>query len=379
MGKKVLIVGGGPAGSACGIESLEKGLEAVVFERGGFEREKVCGDGLSFDSQRALNYLGVYDEVREMAETIPRAIVHMSNGRELEIEGPFYTLQRSQLDHLLREKVKSKGGEINYETKIEEIMINEEGVQLIDNQERVYEGDVLVLATGANTKLAKSLGFDFPSVNMAAIRGYLPNDFGIKDYLFWINKDIKSGYGWAFPCPDDLLNVGVSSYGDGKSSKKLNASLSKFTKEVGLDESKFIDKPRIWPIRVGLRRGNCVSDRVILVGENIDCTYSISGEGIGKALESGILAAQSMVESNGNYGKEQLLAYEEKVNETMTRFHDGYNKAHNLVKMPFGNILASFLTYTPKTEKILGEIARETLTADELVSPIKLMKTLFRI
>tara|TARA_Y100000310_G_scaffold261214_1_gene270483 strand:- start:5855 stop:6994 length:1140 start_codon:yes stop_codon:yes gene_type:complete len=379
MGKKVLIVGGGPAGSACGIESLRKGLEAVVFEKGESEREKVCGDGLSFDSQSALDYLGVFDEVIERAEEIPRAVVHMPRGKNLEIEGPFYTLRRAQLDRLLRENVESSGGEIKYGTKIDDVTINNGGVQLKDDQGRVYEGDVLVLATGTNTKLAKSLKFDFPSVNTAAIRGYASNESGIKDYSFWINEDIKSGYCWAFPCPDGLLNVGVFSYGDGKSSKKLKASLSKFVEKVGLDESKFIDKPKIWPIRAGLRRSDCVSDRVVLVGENIDCTYHLSGEGIGKALESGILSAQSIAESNGDYRKEQLLAYEEKVNESMARFHDGYNKAHNLVRGPFGNVLPLFLTYVPKTEKILGEIARETLTADQLASPIKLMKTLLRI
>ena len=56
----VLVVGAGPAGSACAQWLAAAGLDVVLADQHNFPRDKVCGDGLIPDSHAALRRLGVY-------------------------------------------------------------------------------------------------------------------------------------------------------------------------------------------------------------------------------------------------------------------------------------------------------------------------------
>ena len=55
----VLIIGGGPAGSAAAITAARAGLNVALFEKGPYGRDKVCGDGLTPRAIAALNDLGI--------------------------------------------------------------------------------------------------------------------------------------------------------------------------------------------------------------------------------------------------------------------------------------------------------------------------------
>ena len=55
----VLVVGAGPAGSACAQMLARAGLHVVLVDQHAFPRDKVCGDGLIPDAHAALRRLGV--------------------------------------------------------------------------------------------------------------------------------------------------------------------------------------------------------------------------------------------------------------------------------------------------------------------------------
>src|SRR4051812_36612398 len=71
----VLIVGGGPAGSACAAFCAKAGLRVLVLEREIFPREKVCGDCLNPSCWPSLERLGVRD-----------AVVRLPHGRLDQVE-----------------------------------------------------------------------------------------------------------------------------------------------------------------------------------------------------------------------------------------------------------------------------------------------------
>ncbi|MBN8492598.1 MAG: FAD-dependent monooxygenase, partial [Burkholderiales bacterium] len=64
----VLVVGAGPAGSACAQMLARGGLRTVLVDQHDFPRDKTCGDGLIPDAHAALRRLGVYDEVMAAAQ-----------------------------------------------------------------------------------------------------------------------------------------------------------------------------------------------------------------------------------------------------------------------------------------------------------------------
>ena len=55
----VIVVGGGPAGSAVAYYLASAGLDVMVLEKTSYPREKVCGDGLTPRAVKALTAMGV--------------------------------------------------------------------------------------------------------------------------------------------------------------------------------------------------------------------------------------------------------------------------------------------------------------------------------
>ncbi|MDM0036016.1 FAD-dependent monooxygenase [Variovorax sp. J22P271] len=60
---EVLVIGAGPAGSACAQVLPAAGLDVLLVDQQAFPRDKTCGDGLIPDAQRALARLGLLDAV----------------------------------------------------------------------------------------------------------------------------------------------------------------------------------------------------------------------------------------------------------------------------------------------------------------------------
>ncbi|MDQ1521421.1 MAG: hypothetical protein QOI55_2494, partial [Actinomycetota bacterium] len=62
-GLDLVVVGAGPAGTACAIAAADLGLDVVVCDKATFPRDKPCGDGLTTAALRLLEALGVRSEV----------------------------------------------------------------------------------------------------------------------------------------------------------------------------------------------------------------------------------------------------------------------------------------------------------------------------
>ncbi len=66
----VLVIGGGPAGSATAILLAERGWSVRVLDKAAFPRPKICGEYLSPEGARALDRLGVLKDV-DAAGAVP--------------------------------------------------------------------------------------------------------------------------------------------------------------------------------------------------------------------------------------------------------------------------------------------------------------------
>ena len=109
----VLVVGAGPAGSACAQMLARAGLHTVLVDQHAFPRDKVCGDGLIPDAHAALRKLGVYDEVMAQAQPAQHVGCIGPRGGRVDVPGSVAVLPRKVLDHILVRAAQRAGAQLH--------------------------------------------------------------------------------------------------------------------------------------------------------------------------------------------------------------------------------------------------------------------------
>jgi geranylgeranyl reductase family protein len=372
---RVLVVGGGPAGSACAIEAAKNGLEVVLFEAGSSDRDKICGDGILPDSQRVLAHFGLLEKVQNSGTYMDKLTLYALRGEQIDFKMPVITLRRSVFDRILRDAAVDAGAKLYQDTSIVKTERTTDGVTAIDSKGNHYKGDVLALATGAKTSLAKEAGFEFGNAQAVAVRGYVRNVRGFEHCLLWFTKDIRPAYAWAAPSPNGLMNVGLGYYFDGQQCNAQNL-LMKFVQTIGKDAigtDEFVEKPKGWPLRSGLR-SDAYGDRTLLLGENAECVFEFTGEGIGKAMQSGIAAANAISVAEQPYDKEQLATYGREL-EKLRPIFDGYSRTKALFGNPISNYaFTKLLQNSSRARDALSDVLCENISPKELFSVKGLVK-----
>src|SRR2546426_7500587 len=112
----VAIIGGGPGGAAAAFHLARRGHDVLVVEKKRYPREKVCGDGLTPRSVRALLDLGMDDEVAGFHRV--KGLRAKAHGLTLELDWPpdhphfppyGCVVPRLDLDMLVAEKAEKAG------------------------------------------------------------------------------------------------------------------------------------------------------------------------------------------------------------------------------------------------------------------------------
>jgi geranylgeranyl reductase family protein len=316
----VLVVGAGPAGSACALWLARAGLDVVLADQHRFPRDKVCGDGLIPDAHAALRRLGVYDEVAAQAQLVRHVRCIGPRGGHTDVPGQLSVLPRKQLDHILCRAAERAGARLLAPARFEAPLLDGERVvgarlRCGDAREQVHEISArwVVLATGAVPQALTAAGLcERHTPSGVALRGYYRHD-GLREritqlQIVW-HPRLRGGYGWIFPAPGGLFNIGTgltASHrrgGDGKGHMRdnnLRAMLSAFAEVYApaqelLAQGEPVGEIKGAPLRFGLCGARWSRPGLLAAGEAIGSTYSFSGEGIGKAMETGLLAAEALL------------------------------------------------------------------------------------
>ena len=364
MGKKILIVGGGPAGCSAGIFLKKAGFEVTLFEKGDANRVKVCGEGLTPESQHMLKKLGVLENVKSVCLEVPLITMFDPDGNPILLRNRCWTVKRSVLDKILRDELLSLGGEVLYSTSIKKVYINDTKAVVEDVNSEKYEGEVLILATGAETSLAGSLGLGSQKGNsMVLMRGYAENTIGCNSLEFYFNKELSHCYAWVFPLPNNLLNIGVDSPKELHSTDDIVDLMDRFRNILNKKYKGRLGDIGIykkWIINSGLEKKKIFSDRALLCGENIHSTYSFSGEGIAPALKTGFYAASAIIEARGDYSRAGLSSYKEKIENGIGPTHKIYNIMYRILGTTVGfRIVSWFLRRSKRAKKLVEGVIDE--------------------
>ena len=282
----VLVVGGGPAGSATAHNLASAGASVLLADKATFPRDKPCGGGLT---ARAFRRCPV-DPTPVVEEEVDLVELRFRYGDRVErtAHAPvIYMTQRRRLDAFLLDAARAKGVEVREGARVE-----------LGEQTRVdgspIQVDVVVGADGANGTTARTLGLGAGIVHGVALEGNVPYTSLLRDRYrrraVVELADIPGGYGWVFP-KGDHVNVGVGAWQE--EGPRLREHLARTCEAHGL---RFEALEHLRGHRLPLRPPGITiaSERALLVGDAAGLIDPVSGDGMYECFVSAALAAAAI-------------------------------------------------------------------------------------
>jgi menaquinone-9 beta-reductase len=330
-----VVIGAGPAGAAAAIRLASEGTSVLLLDRYSFPRDKVCGDALIPDALNALRRLRLEDRVGQAGSRFRSSRVFSPSRLDFEFNGSFVCIPRLELDELLVNEAIARGA-VFRTARVRWIETGAQGVRVhLDGSSEPIEARTVVLATGADISLINQLNSRVRSGPSAvAMRGYVESELEIDQLLISFDRCVLPGYAWIFPLGNGRYNVGCGAYyprlADANS---LRAILTSFVEAFPaarelLQKGRWLSDVRGARLRCGLAGAPPLpAPRVLAVGETIGTTYQFTGEGIGKALETGELAAEVIIDFLPSESLERLSRYASRLEEELEPRYVGYEVA----------------------------------------------------
>lgn len=306
--RRIVIIGGGPAGSTAALFLGRAGFDVTLVEQARMPRDKVCGECLSSTGIDVLARLDVRAAAFEPFRPIElhRTLIFSRCGTRSEVvlPRPMWGISRARLDQTLL-SLAAKHCRVMQPARCEAINAAEVGSHavvrdLTENQTTTIPFDLLLLADGKGGLIGRSQP--------------VTGDLGIKSH--WTRVDapadaiqlfaVDGHYGGIAPIEDGRYNVSFSVPAarvrafrgdlDGlfASATAENAELSRQLRGGGrLGPWHASPLPRFgvagrWPARV------------IPLGNAAAALEPIGGEGMGLAMRSAQIAAEAVIAANGD-------------------------------------------------------------------------------
>lgn len=308
---EVVVVGAGPAGTAAAITLVRAGAAVTVVDKARFPRDKTCGDGLTTGALRIVEDLGLDPAAVASWQRVDDVVVRSPSGREATYplprdQGVYAAVtRRSDLDAALLDLARSAGAKVLDGHACTGVRETTDGVEVEVADVGTIEADWLVAADGMWSPVRKHLGLDTAGYRgeWHAFRQYFSDvsPRAATDLFVWFEPDLLPGYAWSFPLPGRQANVGFGIQRGGKVGR---------IQDMATIWRELLDRPHIravlgdaavpegphkaWPIPARVDDVALTGERTFFVGDAAAATDPMTGEGIGQALLTGLLAAEAI-------------------------------------------------------------------------------------
>jgi geranylgeranyl reductase family protein len=359
----VAIIGSGPAGASAALKLAEKGIRTVIVEKEILPRYKTCGGGFAYRGRAKMPF-----DVSEVIEKeffridafFDKAGVHVFSEREKPL---ISMVMRDDFDHFLVEKAKKEGITVLENHKLEGITFGDQ-IHLHTSQGEVHVKFVIA-ADGALSTTAKLAGWEETRLLIPALEYEVtvsPEDFERLSKSVRLDFDaIPMGYGWCFP-KENHLSIGLASF------RKIKVDFKKLYRdyiENVLGVTHIVkEEMHGFQIPVSPRTDGFVRKGVFLVGDAAGFADPLTAEGISNAIFSGIMAAESIIESDLDEQKAAEL-YHLKLNASLlpelktglklSKLFYENEKIRNLLVKKYGNRICEAMTQILMGERTYPE------------------------
>ena len=343
---QVLIVGGGPAGISAGITLARNGKDVVLIERGSFCGSKnVFGGAIytkptkeifpDFEESAPLERNNTKHKYMLLTENEDTTISHSKGDSENS-----YTVIRGKFDRWMAEQAKNAGVTLVTETVVKELIMQNDKVVGVKTELEDYFADIVILADGVNSLLARQIGMR---------KDYNPQDvaLGVKEVIKLspevINErfNLKDNEGCiteiiGYPM-NAMLGLGYIYTNKNSVTIGLGVALDELCeKEVKPYEllDKLKEHPSILPFIEGgelieysahlipeggyNRIPKLYDNGVLIAGDAASLVNNLHWEGTNLAMISGKLAGETAIEAinKNDFSKNTLKIYKEKLEKS---------------------------------------------------------------
>jgi geranylgeranyl reductase family protein len=358
----VLVVGAGPAGSIAALVLARAGASVALLDKTQFPRDKACGDFIGPRGLQVLTDLGIPEppglNVGDMVVVGPtgrRVVLPCFNG--VTYPGRARAMTRSVFDDALRTAALDAGA-IAYAGRADRPLRSGgdiEGFTVSDGDGAELRADFVIGADGATSHVAHSAGLVEGSRVLwgFAVRCYMDQHVDLPAITLWepTRWHAFPGYGWIFPSPGGVANIGVGigTLADrqlGAAAVRVLPAYLDHLVELGL-----VDRAAVSPLprrlggwlKMGMVGTTPAAGRVLLVGDAAGLVNPLQGEGIAQAMTSGRSAAEAVLNSPGN---------------AATRYRDNLARDH----LPYQQITAAGHAALVGRPRVIAAVGRVLTT-----------------
>jgi len=319
----VVIAGGGPAGSIAGTYLARKGFSVCIIEKKEFSREVLCGEFLSREVLDILTDLGLREDFL-LLDPHPISSFRFcpDHPRTFAAPLPFtgYGLKRGAFDLLLLQAAQHAGAVTLQPAAVEKIVRKGKGFELNVTDgtgPRTINCEHVIAAYGKHNILDKTIRKVSP-VQTSSLNGI---KFHVPNHLFADHpgSEIRIFTADALYCGVNVVNEGTTtvcflekrSPGDLRPRERL-AGLIKTNRHFrSMVHPDFADAIESFPIygtgNIYFGKKSLSEDGILMIGDAAQVIAPLAGDGIGMAMQSGKLAAESIEEGrHKNYRSDEI-------------------------------------------------------------------------
>jgi geranylgeranyl reductase family protein len=313
----VCIIGAGPAGSTCAYYLAQKGIKPLILEKKEFPRDKICGDAFTQRCFVHLERMGIMKKLIEEKKghwtaigglVSPSGITYIGDSASETGSHLVMSVKRKIMDEILVKVAVKAGSELVENYSVNEVIFdNNEDHWIIKSkqaEQKAYHARILVIADGASSGIAQSIGIISEPPQAVCSRAYIKaGTYNFKyDGLTIFPLKLVPGY-CAFMKEADndvVFCCYIIPFGEAKTENLYNLH-HEFIKNdpfvrKAIGPKAEMEQMKAAPIRFG-GIDQSYDDHLLIVGDAAGMIDPLTGEGLQYAMDAAEIAADTINEA----------------------------------------------------------------------------------